>query len=65
MVDAAAGAGQHLLDPAEVDEAAHRLFPRDVEEEVAGVVLHQRVVEDVGRHGGLAAGLARPASCGR
>ena len=39
VVDATADAGQHLLDPAEVDEAAHRLLPGDVEQQVAGVVL--------------------------
>ena len=57
-VDAAADAGEHLLDPGEVDQAAHRLFAGDLQEQVVGVVFAQRVVEDVGGEGGLPPGLA-------
>ena len=58
VLEAAAAAGEHLLDAAEVDEAAAGLGAGDAEQEVAGVVLAQGVVEDVGGEGGLAAGLA-------
>ena len=49
-------AAHFLLDA--IDEAAAGLLAGDAEEEVAGVVLAQRVVKDVGGEGGLAAGLA-------
>jgi hypothetical protein len=58
-VDAPGAAREHLLDPAEVDEAARRLLAGDAQHQVVGVVLAQRVVEDVRGEGRLPAGLAQ------
>jgi hypothetical protein len=64
MVDPVADPVQHLLDPAEIDEPAHRLVAGDLQHHVVGVVFAQRVVEDVGGKRRLPPGLAFAAGHG-
>ena len=58
MIDPPFYAGEHLLDPAKVDQAAQGFLAGDVEHKMVGVVFAKRVIEDIRTECRLSAGLA-------
>ena len=57
MADPALDAGEHLGQAADVRQAAGGIRPRGAQQQVAGLVLAQRVVDQIGVERDLAAGL--------
>ena len=55
--DSALDAGEHIAQPADVEQAGRGIGPRRLQQDVVGLVAAQHVVDEVGRDGDLPAGL--------